>query len=117
MKGITVIAALAISGTLACSKAEQSEFSRAKVELAKVRIQQLVHEAYPQWVMDRPGQACPAALSELLEYVAAKDLKDPWGHDLVMLCGDAAPAKARFAVASAGADGTIGTHDDVNSWE
>ena len=48
-----------------------------------------------------------------------KDTKDGWGNELVMLCGENAPAGAStgFGVLSMGPDGKQGTDDDIKSWE
>jgi len=56
----------------------------------------------------------PASLDELVkENVASSLPKDPWGKDFMLVVTD---AKTRsFVVRSAGADGTFGTDDDVES--
>ncbi len=91
-------------------------FGEAREDVAKMEMQQLVHQAHPQWSA-RHRKACPPALQDLTEYTNKKDVKDPWGNDYVMHCGESAPANQRFGVSSAGEDGKTGTQDDIKSWE
>ena len=64
-----------------------------------------------------PDKKCPESLAELGQYTSDKDTKDVWGNELVMLCGESAPAEARgFGVLSMGADGKLDTADDIKSW-
>jgi hypothetical protein len=46
-----------------------------------------------------------------------KDVKDPWGSEFQMKCGDGAPEGAEFGVLSLGPDKKEGTDDDIKSWE
>jgi len=74
--------------------------------------------AYARWSLDNQS-SCPESLDKLLEYMTNKDdLKDPWGNDFVMVCGEHAPSEAEgFGVLSKGKDGKQGTEDDIKSWE
>lgn len=94
-------------------------FGEAKEDTAKAVIKQFTYEAYPRWDANNAGKGCPSSLDELLEYMNKQDIKDPWGNDFIMQCGDNAPqeAKTGFAVVSKGADGKQGTEDDIKSWE
>ena len=63
-------------------------------------------------------QGVPPKLTELLEYIDRKDIKDSWKHDLKMFCGTNLPKGAKgFAVQSAGPDGKLDTKDDIKSWD
>jgi hypothetical protein len=63
-------------------------------------------------------KACPEKLADLSEYMARRELNDPWGHPYKFFCGKTLPAGARgIAVMSAGEDGKEGTADDIKSWE
>jgi general secretion pathway protein G len=96
-----------------------SAFGDAKVKTAKAVMKQLSYEAYPRWSADNPSKACPQSLDELLKYMNKQDIKDPWGNDYVMHCGDNVPqgVKGGFAVLSYGPDGRQGSDDDLRSWE
>ena len=87
------------------------------VDEAKILVQKFAFEAYPSWSMAHPEKACPAKLTDLLEYMDVKTIKDPWKHDLKMFCGANLPKGSKgFAVQSAGPDGKLDTADDVKSW-
>lgn len=89
---------------------------QTKAQAAKVAVLKLVHEAYPQWAMAKPGKACPDSLAELIEYAEVK-AEDPWGRPYRLLCGASLPANAvGLAVVSDGADGKPDSDDDVKSW-
>lgn len=94
-----------------------AKFEKARVATAKVQLSQVADMAYSVWAMET-GEQCPASLSALDKYTNASDHNDPWGNEMIMLCGEDAPAGgAGFAMLSKGPDGKRGTADDVKSWE
>ena len=94
-------------------------FKTSKIDIARMVIKQFAHEAYPRWDAANPSKSCPAQMDELLKYMNKQDIKDPWGAELVMFCGQNLPqgVKGGFGVASKGPDGKMGTEDDIKSWE
>jgi serine/threonine-protein kinase len=66
--------------------------------------------AFVAWTRGHAGAPCPA--------VTALDVdpSDPWGHPIRITCTDQ-PGDQRAGAVSAGADGVMGTSDDVVSWE
>jgi Type II secretion system (T2SS), protein G len=83
----------------------------------QARLHRLAREAFPMWQAHHPDQACPGSLADLADLVDGRAMRDPWGHDLVMVCGAGAPPAAHgFGVISLGPDGRPGTADDVTSW-
>jgi general secretion pathway protein G len=94
-------------------------FKEAKGDTARAVIKQFAYEAYPRWSAANPSKGCPAQMDELLKYMNKQDVKDPWGGDLVMFCGQNLPqgVKGGFGVASKGPDGKINTEDDITSWD
>lgn len=91
-------------------------FGESQEQVARTEMKQLVYQAYPRWAMRGSG-SCPATLQELTEFTNKKDVKDPWGNEYTMHCGDNAPQGERFGVSSKGPDGKDGTNDDLKSWE
>jgi hypothetical protein len=57
-----------------------------------------------KWSKDHAGEACPQIKA-----------RDGWGHPLVVTCTDQ-PSDQMFGVTSAGADGVVGSRDDLVSW-
>jgi len=93
------------------------ELAAAKAATVQNRLRQLAHEAFPMWQVHHPGKACPGSLADLADLMNRGGMTDPWGHDLIMVCGDGAPPAAHgFGVLSVGPDGTQGTPDDIHSW-
>ncbi len=105
-----------VMGVLVGPKVYQS-FSEARVKTAFLMLKEY-ESAYVRWVADADGEDCPDKLEDLLKYTNKKDLKDPWGSQFVMKCGDAAPAESQngFGVISLGADKKEGSADDIHSW-
>jgi hypothetical protein len=83
-------------------------------ELATLLVRAYVEEAFPKWQADHKSEKCPKTLDELATYFGDAPgipvKTDPWGHDLVMTCGDNG-----IAVLSLGPDGEKGTPDDIHS--
>lgn len=94
-------------------------FKEAKTDTARAILKQFAYEAYPRWSAANPSTGCPSNLDELLKYMNKQDVKDPWGNQLVMYCGDNLPEgiKGGFGVASNGPDGKPNTEDDIKSWD
>jgi prepilin-type N-terminal cleavage/methylation domain-containing protein len=95
-------------------------FRESKVEVARSVIKQFAYEAFPRWSAANPTSACPTQLDELTKWMNKQDIKDPWGADLQMLCGENLPEPARKAgigVVSNGPDGKPNTEDDIRSWD
>jgi len=94
-------------------------FHESKVRIAKIGVDRLVQEAYPQWQLAHDDKPCPDSLAELARYIGINDLSDPWGTPYKFFCGANLPAgvKTGIAVASFGADRQENTDDDVRSWE
>jgi general secretion pathway protein G len=94
-------------------------FKEAKEDTASAIIQQFAYEAYPRWAAANPTKGCPTSLQDLTKYMNKQDIKDPWGADLIMYCGDNLPegVKGGFGVMSKGPDGKQGTPDDIKSWD
>lgn len=91
--------------------------SLSKADIAARIILKLTSEAFPLWSQANPDKACPAGLEAFLEYMSAKDTKDPWGNPYRMFCGPNLPPGAQgIAVISDGADGKPDTADDIKSW-
>ena len=86
---------------------------------ARPTVRKYAYEAYPMWAVRNPATVCPPNLAALNEYLPDRtDIKDPWGHDYRMLCGDAVPPGVKgLAVFSVGPDGLPNTADDINSWD
>jgi general secretion pathway protein G len=101
-------------------------FSESKSDIARMQAKDYAGTAFSVW-QTKPknkGKPCPDSLADLNEYASgdrkAGDIKDPWGYDFIMLCGDKVPAAAGrvpIAIQSVGEDGKLDTDDDVRSWE
>ena len=113
-----VLAILALVMGLVVGPRVMKMFGESKEKIAAMAVQKYAYEAYPQWSAAHPSMACPNGLLDLNEYTNAKDLKDPWGNDFKMYCGQQLPPGAKgIAVLSFGPDGKEGTPDDIKSWE
>jgi hypothetical protein len=89
-----------------------------KAESARIVVKKYAYEAFPQWAVSHPDNACPAKIADLDEFMLPAETKDPWGHVYVMSCGATLPKGAKgVAVMSTGPDGKAGTADDIKSWE
>ena len=89
----------------------------SRKDVAKLAVNKLANEAYPQWRSQQRGKPCPDTIGELSELTNNKDTKDPWGAEYKMRCPPNLPAGAHgIAILSAGPDGKEGTDDDIKSW-
>jgi hypothetical protein len=87
----------------------------SKTSLARIDVNTLANEAFPQWARSHPDKACPDRIDELFEYIPG-DRSDPWGRPYKMRCKDLPPGAHGIAIFSAGEDGVEGTADDIKSW-
>lgn len=113
-----VLAILALVMGLVVGPRVMKMFGESKVDIAQATVKKYAYEAYPSWAQSHPDKSCPDKLEDLNEYMNNKDIKDPWGGQYKMLCGQNLPAGAKgMAIMSAGEDQKEGTGDDVKSWE
>ena len=103
-----VLAILALVMGLLVGPRVMDLFGRSKVGIAKMAVDKLENEAFPQWAAHNPGKACPESIADLRAYTNSKDADDPWGSPYKMTCPP-------IAVSSPGADGKEGTQDDIAS--
>jgi len=93
-------------------------FGQSKEKLGRLMVNRLAEESFAQWQLDNSGKDCPTDIAELAKYSNDKAGKDPWGHQMVLLCGDSLPEGVRgIGVLSMGPDGKLDTQDDIKSWE
>ena len=112
-----VLAILALVMGLVVGPRVMKMFGESKGDIAKATVTKFAYEAYPSWSAAHPDKSCPDKLEDLNEYMNNKDIKDPWGGQFKMLCGQNLPAGAKgIAVMSPGEDGKEGTGDDIKSW-
>jgi len=90
-------------------------FQDSKQTTALIHAQKFV-EAYTEWTLNN-DEDCPDSLNELTRLMNSKEMKDPWGREFVMACGEEAPEGVPFGVISTGPDRKKGTVDDIKSWE
>ncbi|MBE7450514.1 MAG: hypothetical protein HS111_16935 [Kofleriaceae bacterium] len=116
--GLIVVTTLAAVGGIACGKShdDAGAILDPRRDHARALVRQVAFEAFPIWAT-RPSNAgtCPP-LSQLAQHLGRRDLRDPWGRDLVVTCSDLPPGAVGIAVSSNGADGKPGTADDIRSW-
>ena len=112
-----VLAILALVMGLVVGPRVMKMFGESKGDVAAATVKKYAYEAYPSWSAAHPDKGCPDKLEDLNEYMNNKDIKDPWGNNYKMMCGQSLPAGAKgLAVMSNGEDGKEGTADDVKSW-
>ena len=90
-------------------------FSEARIKTAFLMLKEY-DQGYTRWISDNDGEDCPPKLDDLIKYTNKKDMKDPWGSQFMMKCGDA-PTENHFGVISFGPDKKEGTEDDIHSWD
>ena len=100
-------------------KEHQPADTSARDELTAVMVKEYATTAFPLWARDHVDKQCPDSIQDLARYTGKEDPKDPWGNELVMVCGENAPEGVpnRFGVISKGEDGKLDTQDDIKSWE
>jgi hypothetical protein len=79
-------------------------------QVARLTVDMLAFERYPQWLLDHPARVCPTSLLELAPERDWRDFVDPWGTPLKFAC-----RAGSFVVRSAGEDARFGTADDIRS--
>jgi hypothetical protein len=87
----------------------------SKEQVARHMVRQVAVESYARWAMDNPGKQCPDSGLELAQYSDDRELRDPWGTPLVILCKEMLPSGIRAV--SAGPDAKLDTSDDIRSWD
>jgi general secretion pathway protein G len=92
------------------------QWQRANRDAAQLGVDKLANESFAEWRLDHPSEKCPSDLEHLAKYAKKKALKDPWGNDYIIHCGDISGPND-FGISSAGKDGKSGTEDDLRSWE
>lgn len=105
-----VLAIIALVMGLLIGPSVMNAFSDSKVKTSKMAVEKVVNEAYPRWSADNPGEGCPEKVDDLGHYV--DQLKDSWGNELILLCGDDAPEGKSFCAVSKGEDGKRDDSDD-----
>ncbi len=89
-------------------------------QISAMRVVGYATQAYAAWKEKNPGKACPSSMAELGKAVAADaELRDEWGHDLILKCGKELPAAAKgqpIVIESWGFDGKADTDDDLKSY-
>jgi serine/threonine-protein kinase len=78
-------------------------------EIARSRVRAVL-VAFGEWAKTHAGEPCPT-----VDVLAVADRADPWQQPLQLTCTDQ-PGDQQVGVRSAGADGALGTADDVSSW-
>ena len=122
LKAVVGIWGLAVIGSFAVAvllpRHRMTHCYETKFDIARLAVREYADSAYPMWAKDHPGATCPRSLGELNEYTNRKglDISDPWGRDLIMLCGDRS-VSGPISVFSLGADARPNTDDDIRSWE
>jgi len=94
-------------------------FQESKEDVQRELVKKYVSEGYVDWARHHPTKACPASLQEVADEMGRSDIKDSWGRDLQMGCGQNLPpaaSKDGFAVWSLGSDPND-PKDDIKSWE
>jgi general secretion pathway protein G len=114
-----VLAIIALVMGLLVGPAVINQLQKAKVDTAKQMTKQ-IEGAYAKWQVDAVDKDCPDSLDDLKPAMGRRKtetIKDPWGHEYVLKCGDQAPEECEgFCVLSLGKDGKEGTADDIRSW-
>jgi general secretion pathway protein G len=114
-----VLAIIALVMGLLVGPAVINQLQKAKVDTARQMTKQ-IEGAYAKWQVDAVDKDCPDSIDDLKAGLGKKKtdtVKDPWGHDYILKCGDQAPAECEgFCVLSMGKDGKEGTEDDIRSW-
>jgi serine/threonine-protein kinase len=84
-----------------------------EAEIVKDRVRG-VFRAFREWVTTHEGAPCPT-IKDLAFSLGVGDDSDPWHQPLQITCTDQ-PGDQQIGVRSAGADGAMGTADDLTSW-
>ena len=118
-----VLAIIALVMGLIVGPAIIGKLQQAKVDAAKAMTKQ-IEQAHSRWLLNSEKE-CPDGIDDLKQELGRRkgdQVKDPWGHDYVLKCGDQAPEDCedgqggKFCVLSLGRDGKENTGDDIKSW-
>jgi general secretion pathway protein G len=113
-----VLAIIALVMGLLVGPAIIGKLQQAKIDTARAMTKQ-IESAHARWLVSS-DKDCPDSLDDLKQELGKKKtdtVKDPWGHEYVIKCGDQAPEECEgFCVLSMGKDGKEGTADDIKSW-
>jgi hypothetical protein len=116
MFAVTAMLLALVLVTRAAIDAEYGSFcTGSKDQVARQMVRQVAVESYARWATDNPGKQCPDSGLELAVYSDDRELRDPWGTTLVVLCEETLPGGIR--VVSAGPDAKPDTSDDIRSWD
>jgi hypothetical protein len=89
--------------------------TESEERVARSMVRRVSVESYARWSMNNPSKACPDSALELAVYSGDRELRDPWGKTLVVLCDGT--SSYRIRVLSAGPDAKFDTSDDIRSWD
>lgn len=110
-----MLLALGMVARAALDAEDDSFCCEPKERVARSMVRQVAGQSYARWSMNNPSKQCPDSALELAVYSGDRELRDPWGTSLVILCEDTLPARIR--VVSAGPDAKLDTSDDIRSWD
>ena len=114
-----VLAIIALVMGLLVGPAVINQLQKVKVDTARQMTKQ-IEGAYAKWQVEAVDKDCPDSIDDLKQGLGKKKtdtVKDPWGHEYILKCGDQAPEECEgFCVLSMGKDGKEGTGDDIKSW-
>jgi hypothetical protein len=119
VRRMVALAAMVLALGLVAGAALDAEFyscvmcTESKERVARHMVRRVAMESYARWAMNNPGKQCPDSALELAVYSGDRELRDPWGKPLLILCEDTLPSGIR--VVSAGADAKLDTPDDIRS--
>ncbi|MGE0549488.1 MAG: protein kinase [Kofleriaceae bacterium] len=82
-------------------------------DVTKSRMRELF-AAFKQWAAAHADASCPE-IAALAPFVGADMLVDPWTRPFQVTCTEQ-PGDQQIGLLSAGADGKLGTDDDLASW-
>jgi len=114
-----VLAIIALVMGLLVGPAIIGQLDKAKVDTARAMTKQ-IEAAYSRWKINNPENDCPESVDSLKAELGKKQtdvIKDPWGKEYVIKCGDQALEECEgFCVMSYGKDKKENTDDDIKSW-
>jgi hypothetical protein len=117
LRPLAVVAVAQLALFLSCGAAVEwalsvdSDDRHARVGQARVCTQLLATASFAEWLMNHPGETCPASIDEMTLLDA--DSMDPWGTRMETICRP----DGGLGVVSAGPDGSFHTADDIHSWD
>ena len=113
-----VLAIIALVMGLLVGPAIIGKLQQAKVDTARAMTKQ-IEAAHARWLVSS-DKDCPDSIDDLKQELGKKKadvVKDPWGKEYVIKCGDQAPEECEgFCVYSLGKDGKDESGDEIKSW-